>query len=66
MKIQLNKISKSLIKELAKDENVKQILINNEVIVKEQSYIKIPLRYIQDTKDNEELACLLRNIAENY
>ena len=66
MKIQLNKISKSLIKELAKDENIKQILINNEVIVKEQSYIKIPLRYIQDTKDNEELACLLRNIAENY
>lgn len=66
MKINLSKMSKSLIKELAKDSNVKQILIKNGVIVSEQSYIKIPLRYIQETKDNEELACLLRNIAENY
>lgn len=66
MKIDKSKMSKSLIKELAKDDNVKQILINNGVIVSEQSYIKIPLRYIKETKDNEELACLLRNIAENY
>lgn len=52
------------------DSNNRFEIFNNgvwaEIIPKEETYIKIPLRYIQDTKDDKELACLVRNIAENY
>lgn len=60
MKIKLNKLSKNLIIELAKDENVKNILINHGVI---EEQIVIPLKYILKTPNDMELGTLIRNLS---
>jgi len=66
--IDLSKLTPDLITELCKDDNVKEILINNGVVKNEleETYIKIPLSEINSTKSDEKLGALVRSIASNY
>jgi hypothetical protein len=67
--IDLSKLTPELINELSRDENVKQILINNGVVTepkKEETYIKIPLSIITLTESDKKLGALVRSISENY
>jgi hypothetical protein len=67
--IDLSKLTPELITELCKDENAKEILINNGVVTepkKEETYIKIPLSIITLTESDKKLGALVRSISENY
>jgi hypothetical protein len=69
MKIDITKLTTELITELCKDENAKEILINNGVVTepkKEETYIKIPLSIITLTESDKKLGALVRSISENY
>jgi len=69
MKIDTSKLTTELITELCKDDNVKEILINNGVVTepkKEETYIKIPLSIITLTDSDKKLGALVRSISENY
>jgi hypothetical protein len=69
MKIDTTKLTPELITELCKDENAKEILINNGLVTepkKEETYIKIPLSIITLTESDKKLGALVRSISENY
>jgi hypothetical protein len=69
MKIDISKLTPELITELCKDENAKEILINNGVVIeakKEETYIKVPLSIITLTESDKKLGVLVRSISENY
>jgi len=58
-------VPKSLITELCKDKNVRDILVRNGVVV-EETYIQIPLSEIRKTSNDAELGRTVRNIADKY
>ena len=69
MKIDTSKLTTDLITELCKDENAKEILINNGVVTepkKEETYIKIPLSIITLTESKKKLGKIVKNLAKNY
>jgi hypothetical protein len=68
MKIDITKLTTELITELCKDENIKQTLINNGVVIeaKKETYVKIPMSVITLTESDKKLGRLVRTISENY